>query len=148
MESTQSIRRPNRGVSHYLLRAVVVFTSALAVLSAGAVFLVLGTRLLYNQRAYPGVSLNGVSLGGKNQQQMVEELEPLFPYPQSGTLILSDGDQNWMYTPADLGVSIEVKSSQAVVTPAGGEECDPDLVDIYQEQMQCTEYEVVEGTLQ
>jgi hypothetical protein len=48
----------------------------------------------------------------------------------------------------ELGVRIEVKSSQAVITPSGGEECDPDLVDKYQDQMQCTEYEVVEGTLQ
>lgn len=48
----------------------------------------------------------------------------------------------------DLGVAIEIKSSQAVVTPSGGEECDPDLVDTYQDQMMCTEYEVVEGTLQ
>jgi len=48
----------------------------------------------------------------------------------------------------ELGVSIEVKSSPAVVTVAGGEECDPDLVDTYQDQMQCSEYEVIEGTLQ
>lgn len=48
----------------------------------------------------------------------------------------------------ELGVGIEVKTSQAVVTPSGGEECDPDLVDTYQEQMQCNEYEVIEGTLQ
>jgi hypothetical protein len=41
-----------------------------------------------------------------------------------------------------------VKSSEAAVTPSGGEECDPDLVEEYQDQMQCTEYEVVEGTLQ
>jgi len=48
----------------------------------------------------------------------------------------------------ELGVSIEVKSSQAVITPSASEECDPDLVDTYQEQMQCSEYEVIEGTLQ
>jgi len=47
----------------------------------------------------------------------------------------------------ELGVSIEVKTSQAAITPSGGEECDPELVDTYQDQMQCTEYEVVEGTL-
>lgn len=47
----------------------------------------------------------------------------------------------------DLGVSIEVKTSEGVVTPAGGEECDPDLVDKYHDQMVCKEYEVVEGTL-
>jgi hypothetical protein len=47
----------------------------------------------------------------------------------------------------ELGVSIEEKTSEASITPSGGEECDPDLVEKYQEQMQCTEYEVVEGTL-
>jgi hypothetical protein len=48
----------------------------------------------------------------------------------------------------ELGIAIEVKSSEAAITPSGGEECDPDLVEKYQEQMLCTEYEVVEGTLQ
>lgn len=44
------------------------------------------------------------------------------------------------------GVRVEVKSSTAAVTPAGGEECDPDLVETYAEQMVCDNYEVIEGT--
>lgn len=47
----------------------------------------------------------------------------------------------------DQGVRIEVKSSSAVITPSGGEECDPDLVEKYQEQMVCEEYEVLEGIM-
>jgi len=56
-------------------------------------------------------------------------------------------DTNGSLEGTELGVSIEVKTSQAVITPSGGEECDPDLVDTYRDQMQCTEYEIVEGTL-
>jgi vancomycin resistance protein YoaR len=109
MQSTQSIHQDHR-LSRYLLRAAVVLTSAVMVLSAGSVMFLLGTRLLYNQRAYPGVALNGVALGGKNQQQIVQALAPVFPYPENGTLILSDEDQNWMFTPADLGVSIDLEA--------------------------------------
>jgi vancomycin resistance protein YoaR len=108
MESTQSIRRPDRDLSRYLLRAVILLASTLAVLSAGAVLVVLGTRLLYNQRAYPGVVLNDISLSGKNQEQIVQALAPVYPYAESGTLILSDGDQNWMYSPAELGVELDL----------------------------------------
>ncbi len=46
----------------------------------------------------------------------------------------------------EAGVRIEVRSSSAVITPAGGEVCDTDLVDNYREQMLCEKYEVLEGT--
>jgi vancomycin resistance protein YoaR len=110
MESTQSIHRPERNISRYLLRASVAFGSALAVLAVGGMLLLLGIRLVYNQRAYPGISLAGNPLGGKNQEQIVQALEPQFPYPINGTIIFSDGDQNWMFTPADLGVNIDLEA--------------------------------------
>jgi hypothetical protein len=47
----------------------------------------------------------------------------------------------------DAGILIEVKSSSAVITPSGSEVCDPDLVEKYQEQMLCEEYEVIEGNI-
>ena len=108
MESASSIRPTDRKLARYLLRALVLSGSALAVVSAGAALLLLGVRVFFNQRAYPGISLNGITLGGKNQQEIVQALEPVFPYPQSGTLILSDGDQHWMFTPAGLGVSLDL----------------------------------------
>ena len=46
----------------------------------------------------------------------------------------------------EAGVKLEIKSSKGVVTPAGGEECDPDLVHEYPEAMVCEEYEVLEGS--
>jgi len=133
MESTQSIRRPERNLSHNLLRLAIAVISAIAVLSAGALMLLLATRLLYNQRAYPGVSLGGISLGGKNQAQIVQALEPVFPYAESGTLILSAGDQNWMYTPSDLGVSIDLEAIARAALDVGRR---GGLLDRVEEQMQ------------
>jgi hypothetical protein len=57
------------------------------------------------------------------------------------------GEVNGTLDGTELGISIDVKTSEGVVTPAGGEECDPDLVDKYHDQLVCNEYEVVEGTL-
>jgi len=119
MESASSIRLTNRKLTRYLLRALVLFGSALAVVSAGAVLLLLATRVFFNQRAYPGISLNGVALGGKNQQEIVQALEPVFPYPQSGTLILSDGDQHWMFAPAELGVSLDLPAMARAALDVG-----------------------------
>jgi vancomycin resistance protein YoaR len=110
MESTQSIQRPGRNLARYLLRAFIAFSSALLVLAVGGMLLLLSVRLFYSQRAYPGIALAGTPLGGKNQQLIVQALEPQFPYPANGTIIFSDGDQNWLFTPADLGVNIDLEA--------------------------------------
>ncbi|MFC1654647.1 hypothetical protein ACFL2F_02475 [Myxococcota bacterium] len=46
----------------------------------------------------------------------------------------------------DLGVKLEIRTTQAAITLTGTEECDTDLVDKYSSQMVCGEYEVIEAT--
>lgn len=46
----------------------------------------------------------------------------------------------------ELGVKLELRTTQATITLSGGEECDTDLVDKYSDQMVCGQYEVLEAT--
>lgn len=46
----------------------------------------------------------------------------------------------------ELGVKLELRTTQATITLSGTEECDTDLVDKYSDQMVCGRYEVLEAT--
>ena len=70
--------------------------------------LILGFRLAYSGHVFPGVFLSGYPLGGKTQAEIVELLTPAYPYAEQGTLILTDGQANWMLTPSDLGVTVDI----------------------------------------
>ncbi len=72
--------------------------------------LILGLRLAYSQRAYPGVYLGGLALGGKTAGEIVELLAPAYPYDEQGTLILTDGEASWMLTPNQLGVAVDFEA--------------------------------------
>ncbi len=108
MQNPQALQR--RDPSTLILRALALVISTVSILILGAVILILGIRLAYSGRALPGVFLSGLPLGGKTQAEIVELLAPVYPYAEQGTIILTDDEANWMLTPADLGVAIDIEA--------------------------------------
>jgi vancomycin resistance protein YoaR len=81
--------------------------------------LILGLRLAYSQRAFPGVYLGGLALGGRTESEIVELLTPAYPYDEQGTIILTDGEASWMLTPAELGVDVDLEAMALQATSVG-----------------------------
>jgi len=79
-------------------------------LAAGAVLVifVLGTRVAYSGRALPGVSAAGVSIGGLKEPEIERVLGEILTYPDTGTVLMTDGTRNWIATPAELGVALDI----------------------------------------
>ena len=61
-------------------------------------------ELIFIGRIYPGVSINGIALGGKTIQDAASLLSQDIQYPQQGKIVLQDGDKNWVVSPLEIGL--------------------------------------------
>ena len=85
---------------------LAAFAAGLSFLAALAVFL-LAVRLVFSDRALPGVRSGDAALSGKTAAQIAEAVTSAYTYPQTGLVALRDGAAVWTATPAELGVRID-----------------------------------------
>jgi vancomycin resistance protein YoaR len=69
--------------------------------------------MVYANRIFPGVAVGGIDLSGQTPDQAVQTITSQFHYPQTGKIILMDGDKNWLATPTQLGYYLDIQSSVA-----------------------------------
>ncbi len=86
--------------------AAALAAAALAIAAAFLLF-VAGMRLLFFDRALPGVRAGGLSVDGLRQAEIELALGQQLTYPQRGVLVLEDGDRRWLASPHELGVAID-----------------------------------------
>jgi vancomycin resistance protein YoaR len=89
-------------------RLLLAGFSACAAIIGAAVVLVLGARLVYAGEALPGVRAAGIDLTGMSSAEIELTLDKAFTYPQTGLILLHDGNRNWTARPQDLGVVIDI----------------------------------------
>lgn len=106
--------------------------AAITVLLGGVVF-VLGVRLLFLGRAYPGVSGAGRPMGGKNRLEAEVALAEELSYPRSGTLLFTDSAQQWAVRPYEVGLRIDTARMAEQVMGVGR---DGPLIQQVREQLQ------------
>jgi len=97
---------------------LALFSASLALLVSMGIFM-LGTRLLYADKALPGVHAAGVSLGGLTRDEIEIVLGQTLTYPQTGLLVLNDSDQLWTTRPEELGVIIDLPAMALQATAIG-----------------------------
>ncbi|MBM3121754.1 MAG: hypothetical protein FJZ97_06165 [Chloroflexi bacterium] len=85
---------------------LAAFAGGLSFLAALAVFL-LAVRLVFSDRALPGVRSGDAALSGKTAAQIAEAVAAAYTYPQTGLVALRDGAAVWMAMPGELGVRID-----------------------------------------
>ena len=91
----------------YPIRRQIVFIIGMGLLLA---VLILAAVILkyerdYTDKIHPGVSVVGVDLSGLTLGQAVVNLNANLTYERFGQLHFSNGQDNWVYTPEDLGFS-------------------------------------------
>lgn len=88
---------------------------AVLVVLAAAVVGLLAFENSYENRIYPGVVIWGVDLSGKSPDEASEALAAAFPYPSQMAFRFRDPGtgQEWVATPAQLGVSLDAEASAA-----------------------------------
>lgn len=94
----------------WLERLGLAAAAALAALVIGMLVFVIGLRLVYINRALPGVQAAGIDLTGMNTEQIEAALGDQYTYPQTGTIVFAAQGRVWMARPSELGVVIDVPS--------------------------------------
>ena len=72
---------------------------------------IVGFQAAYSGRIFPGVTIGGVAVGGLEPEEAKIALSQQLTYPVTGTIIFSDGDQSWEYSPMELGFLLDNNTS-------------------------------------
>ena len=52
---------------------------------------------------FPGVNMSGVDLSGLTIDEAAQVIHEQLSYPSKGRLLVTDQEQNWLYTPQPIG---------------------------------------------
>ena len=88
-------------------RILSVSLPATIVIVVGIVIFLVGTRILYANKAFPGVEAAGIQLSGMTEDEIETLLHQSLTYPQTGLIAFQDGENVTLSRPEDLGVSID-----------------------------------------
>jgi vancomycin resistance protein YoaR len=122
MDTVRTLRKPEDAYKARLRRILTAVSGGILAIAVALTLFLVGVRLVFWDRALPGVSAAGVSLTGMNREQIVEMLRLEVTYPNTGWVLLQDGEQAWSVRPAELGVSIDYQAmaDQALSTGREG----------------------------
>ncbi len=98
-------RRRNTRPAEIQIVAALLIGSALFLL---VVFLLLlGYRLAYNGKIFPGISIAGVDVSGLNRTDAAFKIQSELTFPESGRIVFRNGQNVWIETPANLGMQLD-----------------------------------------
>jgi vancomycin resistance protein YoaR len=79
----------------------------------------LGISLIFIGKILPGVTMNGLSLSGKSIEEAAGVISTSYHYPETGSLLLVDGDKSWLVRPVQLGFYLDPVASAQSAYNAG-----------------------------
>jgi vancomycin resistance protein YoaR len=100
-------------------RFIKVILTAMFIFLAGSAILLLGSRLFYAGKAFPGVQAAGVNLAGKTLEEIEEILSDRLTYPVTGLIVFQHQQNLTLVKPADLGVSVDIAAMATEAYTAG-----------------------------
>ncbi len=80
---------------------------------------IIGFQVWFAGRIYPGVNVAGVDLGGLTPAEAADEVSRAITYPQSGRILLQDGQNGWVATPQELGLFLDPGATAASAYKVG-----------------------------
>lgn len=75
--------------------------------------------IYYSKRILPGVTMNGIPLGGLTINEAASEISRSITFPEKGTILLMTGDKTWSAAPVQLGVYLDPMASAKTAYAVG-----------------------------
>jgi vancomycin resistance protein YoaR len=110
MRLSSALSNKGPALSTLAMHAGIALAAAVLGLLMVTLVFTLGGRLVYANRALPGVTAAGMNLAGDTLPEIESTLYRSLTYPQTGMVLLRDGDRSWSARPSDLGVIVDVPS--------------------------------------
>ena len=80
---------------------------------------IIGFQIWFAGRIYPGVNVAGVDLGGLTPAEAADEVSRAITFPESGRILLQDGQNGWVATPQELGLFLDPGATAASAYKVG-----------------------------
>jgi vancomycin resistance protein YoaR len=103
--------RPARSQPLLIEQILLAILAGFLIFFAVSVLTFVGTRLWYVGRILPGVTVNGVNIGGMSPRQAAVELVVKITYPISGKIVLRDNNRIWVASPGELGLALDPEAT-------------------------------------
>ncbi len=100
-------------------RILLALTAGLILLLALLLVVNLVFTLVYANRILPGVSMNGVQLGGLSVDQATSEIARSIRFTETGSVLLLASENSWAVAPVQLGVYLDPLSSAKTAFAVG-----------------------------
>ena len=113
--STYSLPR-SRALAGQILLSLVFGLLLFVILLIGGI---VGYQVRYAGKVFPGVRVAGLDVSGLKPAEAAALAQAEFSYPQTGRLLLVDGDKAWMASPADLGLYLDPESTATTALEVG-----------------------------
>lgn len=97
-------RRTTRPAEIQIVAALLI---GLALFLLVVFLLLLGYRLAYNGKIFPGISIAGVDVSGLNRTDAAFKIQSELTFPESGRIVFRNGLKVWIETPANLGMQLD-----------------------------------------
>ena len=87
----------------------MLFRSILAIIASLVAVVAVESR--NTDRIVSGVSVGGIDLSGLTMGEALVRLNQDLAYPNEGHIVLTDGNNQWAFTPEQLGLSLNTIAS-------------------------------------
>ncbi|HEY9075686.1 MAG TPA: VanW family protein [Anaerolineaceae bacterium] len=102
-----------------LEKALLACVTGVALFLVVMVITVIGLQAWFAGRIYPGVSVYGVAVGELTPQDAAIKIASQVSFPMEGKLVLQDQQQQWIATPAELGLILDPTASASAAFQVG-----------------------------
>lgn len=98
---------------------IIAMLGGLVIFSGLILAIVIGFNMTYAGKIFPGVSVAGVDLSGLEPDEAAALLASRLDYPQRGRILFTDGDKQWLASPAQLGFFLDPQTTAAAAFRQG-----------------------------
>ncbi|HAE85638.1 MAG TPA: hypothetical protein DCG78_03920 [Anaerolineaceae bacterium] len=106
---------------HLGTQIIFIVVTGLLLAAIGGVGYVYAFESRHAETIYPGVSVAGVDLSGLTVEEAYQKLASVITYPEQGRILFIYGDSRWLYSPQQLGFSLDISRSTREAFAVGRE---------------------------
>ncbi len=111
MRQSMAVHASSTSWETLLSQILIAILGGSVLFAAGLILLLIGFNLAYQGKIFPGVTMAGVDLSGMTLEEAVQTIQKQIRFPETGEIILQDGQQIWRVHPAELGFSVDAQRS-------------------------------------
>lgn len=109
--ATQSYTSPNNPYAKLVMQILAALIGGFFLFLAFITIWSLSYQFVNAGRVFPGVSVAGVDLSGMSPAEAAVTLNTRLAFPYTGQILLRDGENLWVASPAELGMVFDATAS-------------------------------------